>query len=982
MERRQDRHIEQFYEWEMRGRGWLVFQEPIQLECEYYPFFMHRTPMQYHDDGVRHTLLSSIAEVFRTPIPKPTIHAPECPPIEAYQSVDTDMRSIGISWKQGNAMKPDRMEQLFAALIQLTNQMSFELIATHERISIQLVCPQEDYDLIRSHIGVYLPEAILKESDSLAILNAPTYTVDYGLQQEFMRPLASYSGEYDWYAGLCATLDLLHDGEQVILQVLFTGTGNAWSESIIRSVTINGKDSFFEDAPDMPSLAQKKIERPLVAATVRVCVQAPSIDRAGMLFNQVSAALISASTSPHNALVPLGSTDYDFDLRIQDIATRRSHRLGMLLNVRELAMLAHVPSASVRSRKLFQYGKTTKQPPLFEGTYCIGINDHQGQLTPVSLSDEIRSQHIHIIGATGTGKSTLFHSLICQDIEAGNGCAVLDPHGDLIDHILPYIPKHRINDVLIIDPSDAYFPVGFNLLHAHTELEKQLLASDLVALFRRFASSWGDQMNSVLANAILAFLESTQGGTLIELRRFLIEKPYREQFLNSVQDEAVVYYWRHEYPLLKGGSLGSILTRLDAFLRPKLIRNMVSQRASFNVEELMNTKKIVLVKLAQGLIGEENGYLLGACIVAKIQQAAMARQATAKQDRTPFYLYIDEFHHFITPSLATILTGARKYGLGLIVAHQDMKQVSEQSAEIASSLIANAGTRICFRLGDADAKNLAPGFASFAQDDLQNLERGEAIVRIGRAQDDCNMHVKPIPLEHVCNEQEHIIEASRKTYATKSTNSIQDHGTHRTPPSAEPLPHAPIAPIAVTPILPMQEEQTKARLIGRIEQKQHRYWQNNIKKIAEERGYKADIELPVLNGTGKVDVSLERDGIRIAVEISVSTKPTWELHNIQKCLSAGFTTVIACSENKQTVSQMREHVMQHCTEEERKRIILTDPNTVCDYIPMQHSATIPEQHVIKGYRVSVSYESMNETERMQKSMSVSRIVREAMGKKQ
>jgi hypothetical protein len=314
----------------------------------------------------------------------------------------------------------------------------------------------------------------------------------------------------------------------------------------------------------------------------------------------------------------------------------------------------------------------------------------------------------------------------------GEGIAVLDPHGDLIESILSWIHPDRHKDVIIIDPSDAEFPVGFNILTAHSEIEKDILSSDLVAVFRRLSTSWGDQMNSVFANAILAFLESTKGGTLIDLRRFLIEKSYRDQFLLTVTDPSIVYYWHKEFPILKSGSIGPILTRLDSFLRPKLIRNMVAQNKSLDFEQILDRKKILLIKLSQGLIGNENSYLLGTFLVSKIQQAAMARQAKQEADRSNFYLYIDEFQNFITPSMSAILSGARKYHLGLILVHQDMQQLTKTDTELASSVTANAGTRICFRLGDTDAKRFDSGFSFFDAADLQNLDTGEAIIRIER----------------------------------------------------------------------------------------------------------------------------------------------------------------------------------------------------------------------------------------------------------
>jgi len=208
----------------------------------------------------------------------------------------------------------------------------------------------------------------------------------------------------------------------------------------------------------------------------------------------------------------------------------------------------------------------------------LGNNVQAGKSVSVRLTPEHRVRHTHIIGASGTGKSTLLFNLIRQDIENGEGVAVLDPHGDLIDRICGIIPPERIEDVVLVDPSDDQYSVGFNILSAHSDLEKNLLASDLVSVFQRLSTSWGDQMNSVLQNAILAFLESTRGGTIVDLQRFLIEPAFRNEFLKSVQDSQVVYYWQKSFPHLSGNkSVGSILTRLDAFLSKKPIRHMVSQ---------------------------------------------------------------------------------------------------------------------------------------------------------------------------------------------------------------------------------------------------------------------------------------------------------------------------------------------------------------------------------------------------------------------
>src|SRR5439155_2979832 len=315
-----------------------------------------------------------------------------------------------------------------------------------------------------------------------------------------------------------------------------------------------------------------------------------------------------------------------------------------------------------------------------------------------------RTRHTYVIGASGTGKSTLLLNLIIQDIKNGEGVAVLDPHGDLIDEVLGYIPEERFADVVLLDPSDEGYPVGFNILSAHSELERNLLSSDLVSVFRRLSTSWGDQMTAVLGNAILAFLESDQGGTLADLRRFLVEKEFRRAFLRTVRDPEVVYYWEREFPLLAGKPQAPVLTRLDTFLRPRTIRYMVGQEPNqLDLGAVMNAGRIFLAKLSQGAIGEENAHLLGSLLVSKFQQLAMSRQEVAAARRRPYYLYIDEFQNFITPSMAQILSGARKYGLGLILAHQDLRQLAEDP-DVLAAVLTNPCTRMAFRLGDFDAK--------------------------------------------------------------------------------------------------------------------------------------------------------------------------------------------------------------------------------------------------------------------------------------
>jgi hypothetical protein len=271
------------------------------------------------------------------------------------------------------------------------------------------------------------------------------------------------------------------------------------------------------------------------------------------------------------------------------------------------------------------------------------------------------------------------------------------------------------------------------------------LASDLTGVFARLSTSWGDVMNTVLGQAVLAILESEVGGTLLDLRRFLVDDRFRAQYLTTIHDQEIRYFWQKEYQAIGTKSIGPILTRLNMFLRSKLVRHIVGQKnARLNLGDVMNKgEQILLVKLAQGMIGEENAALLGSLFVSKFHQHALARQSMAKAQRRPFFLYADECQHFVTPSLEALHGEGRKYALGMTLAHQTLAQI-ESMPKVAAAILGNAYTRVVFRVGSGDAKKLAEGLSFFERDDIESLGRGQAIVRIGGAANDCNIATVPV----------------------------------------------------------------------------------------------------------------------------------------------------------------------------------------------------------------------------------------------
>jgi len=576
---------------------------------------------------------------------------------------------------------------------------------------------------------------------------------------------------------------------------------------------------------------------------------------------------------------------------------------------------------------------------------------------------------------------------------------VLDPHGDLIERVIEHIPPERWDDVVLVDPADEEYPVGFNILSAHTDLEKTLLASDLVGIFQRLSTSWGDQMTSVLGNAILAFLESDRGGTLPELRRFLIEPAFRKEFLTSVKDAEVVYYWQKEFGLVGGKSLGPLLTRLDTFLRPKSIRYMVAQKVNrLNFGEMMDTGKIFLAKLSLGMIGEENAYLLGSVLVAKFQQLAMARQAQQVATRKDFHLYIDEFHNFITPSMAAILTGARKYRLALILAHQEMRQLG-RNAEVAGAVMANPYTRVCFRVGNDDARRLAESFATFEAQDLQNLGTGEAICRMERADYDFNLRTIPLPAATPSAVvREEIYERSRRKYASArsaveqelaKTRVLEEPEPPRVDPfgqrktkveaegapakasevpnpakdrpksvEAKPVPvliaAPPIEPKVPATKPPVPKPMPAAEGRGGTE---HQKLQKLFQEMGQGLGWLSVIEDPIPGGS--VDVTFRRGQMLVACQISETTGKKYEVASLKKCLVASFTHIVVVSRDPKHLAKIETEARKKLASEELKKLHFFEPDGFSSFLRELTASTAGGERTFKGYRVKTSYKLLN-----------------------
>ncbi|MDD2766496.1 MAG: type IV secretion system DNA-binding domain-containing protein [Candidatus Moranbacteria bacterium] len=388
------------------------------------------------------------------------------------------------------------------------------------------------------------------------------------------------------------------------------------------------------------------------------------------------------------------------------------------------------------------------------------------------IKTDDRRRHMYVIGKTGMGKTNLLENLAIQDIQKGHGIAFIDPHGDTAEKLIKAIPSNRINDVIYLNPSDQDFPIAFNVMEKVDPEYRHLVASGLVGVFKKiWADSWGPRLEYILRNAILALLEYP-GSTLLGVTRILVDKSYRAKVVEKITDPVVRSFWVDEFSQWNDRVLQEVISpiqnKVGQFLSSSLIRNIVGQTvSSFNIREVMDQRKILIINLSKGRIGEDNGALLGAMMITKIQLAAMGRVDIPEEDRKDFYLYVDEFQNFATESFANILSEARKYHLNLVLANQYVTQIEET---VRDAIFGNAGSIVSFRVGAMDAEFLEKEFEPvFMMNDIINLPKFQIYLKLmidGIAGDAFSATtLPPIKLEDAGNEIK-IIQNSRERYSS------------------------------------------------------------------------------------------------------------------------------------------------------------------------------------------------------------------------
>lgn len=487
---------------------------------------------------------------------------------------------------------------------------------------------------------------------------------------------------------------------------------------------------------------QDKLKKVNFRVNLRLVASAPTQLEAETVVEQLQSAFSQFSSPEFNAFKAKKPKGRRRKKEIFDFVFRNLNlKNSIVLNTEELASLFHLSLSRLEVPKL--KGLKSRQAPLPEelpkhGVLTLGTATYRGQERPVQFATrEDRRRHLYVIGQTGTGKTSLFREMIRQDIEAGEGVGVIDPHGDLIEDTLANIPRERFEDVVLFEPFDVEHPMGLNMLEWKTPESKDFAVQEMVAIFQKLfpPEIIGPMFEHYMRNAMLALMaDQDDPGTLVEIPRIFTDEDYMESRLRKVQDPVVRQFWLKEWKQTTGQTksdmLGYVVSKIGRFVENTMLRNIIGQpHSAFDLGKIMDEGKIFLANLSKGRTGEINSALLGLILVSKLQMAAMRRaQFKTEQERKDFYLYIDEFQNFTTDSIATILSEARKYRLNLNLAHQFIAQLDEK---IRDAVFGNVGSLVAFRVGAEDAQLLEKQFEpEFTKQDLINLDNFYAVIKL------------------------------------------------------------------------------------------------------------------------------------------------------------------------------------------------------------------------------------------------------------
>lgn len=697
--------------------------------------------------------------------------------------------------------------------------LSFEFASVNGQIRFYVWVPKHLRTFVEGQIYSQYPTVQIRQADEDYTAHERDHPVIYSaeitLTDNEVLPIKTFqSFEVDPLAGITGTLAKLETtGDEMWVQILTRPIADDWhkgTEKWVSAVRAGKSSTTTKYVGWIPQMFEALWKPPEAGEKVTVAKELSDRDKtriseaeskATKLGYQVKirlAYLGSDQTTARQQMQAIVGTFKQFNstnlngfkvtagtFNKESLNAYRQRQFGFnsfILNIEELASVYHLPHTNVETPNIVWASSKTAEPPaklpiitgnpaIDENISAFGLTNFRGINHQFGMLRTDRSRHVYIIGQTGAGKSGLLELFALSDIFHNQGYAIIDPHGDLAVDNMRFIPGSRVQDVVYFNPADTAYPVGFNPLEVTNPEQKSNISSEVIGVLKRmFGESWGPRLEYILRYTILALLDRPST-TMLDISRMLTDKKFRKETLSYCKDTVVLQFWNVEFASWNdkfvAEAIAPVLNKVGAFTANPTIRNIIGQpKSTFNIRQIMDEGKILIVNLSKGLIGEDNAAILGSFLVTKIQLAAMSRSDIPNiEDRRPFYLYVDEFQNFATDSFATILSEARKYALNLTVANQYISQMTDT---VRDAVFGNVGSMISFRVSADDAPILSKQFEpQFEAGDLLQMHNRHFVINMvinGEKAPAFSATTLKLPSEQVDNTGR-IIENSRRLYS-------------------------------------------------------------------------------------------------------------------------------------------------------------------------------------------------------------------------
>lgn len=702
-----------------------------------------------------------------------------------------NLTTLLLKLPRNTEVTPEAAQTFLSALTQI-NSVSFfqrltgvkpqplalEIALINQQIRFQITCDTELVPFVTTQIQSNYPLVIIeKAADPIAGANLSV--VSLKLRQGSYYPIATYPAftDIDPLSSILSVLSKSSPDQVALIQYVLSSTGSGW-QGAGASFAEKGRKN--EDGSYSPrtdqTIIKEKISYPGFKVSLRVSANTKETLKELISAFGVFTRADGNSFSTKKSF--FGKKDGYKDLLERNISDNQ------ILNIVELATIWHLPSDKIKTPTIAWGTSVLSEPPenLPTPLYAdeedkkhinfFGKTVFKNKDTIFGIKDIDRRRHVWTIGKTGTGKSTLIANMAIDDLKKDRGLAVIDPHGDLCEILLDYVPKSRINDVIYFNPADKDFPIVINPLEVTNKEEAELVVSGIVSIFNKiFGFSWGPRLEYILRTSLLT-LSDVPNTTLKDIPLLLTNQSYRNQVVAKITEPTLKSFWVDEFdkmpPNLQKEAISPILNKVGQFVTSPLIRTVIgSPKSTIKLDDVMNDGKILFANLSQGRLGEDNAALLGAMLITKLQLAAMHRVDMKEEARRDFYLYVDEFQNFATGSFIKIMSEARKYRLNIMLANQYMAQIPE---EVQKAILGNAGSIISFSVGANDAGILFKEFAEvFSETDLVNLSNYQVAIKLmidGHSTRPFLAHTLPLPISRNQN-RDKVIRISRERWSKR-----------------------------------------------------------------------------------------------------------------------------------------------------------------------------------------------------------------------